>query len=76
MRFLNFSRAFGSSFYPERVENTSTESIIFKCASVVAPPAREGRQRQKFMRLLFIRGRFQVLVERHAALGAHCDDHV
>jgi hypothetical protein len=27
--------------YPERVENTSTESIIFKCASVVAPQSRD-----------------------------------
>jgi len=30
MRFLNFSWAFGASFYPERVENTSTESMVFK----------------------------------------------
>jgi hypothetical protein len=30
MRFLNFSEDFGTGFYPERVENTSTESTIFK----------------------------------------------
>jgi len=30
MRFLNFSRDFGTGFHPERVENTRTESIIFK----------------------------------------------
>ncbi len=41
MCFLSFSQAFGSGFYPERVENTSTESIIFKFASVVAPQSRD-----------------------------------
>jgi len=30
MRFLNFSQDFGTGFYPERVENTSTEAMIFK----------------------------------------------
>jgi len=28
--FLNFSEDFGTGFYPECVENTSTEPIIFK----------------------------------------------
>jgi hypothetical protein len=28
--FLILPQDFGSSFYPRRVENTSTESIIFK----------------------------------------------
>ena len=37
IRFLNFSLAVGYGFYPEGVENTSTESMIFKCASDVAP---------------------------------------
>jgi hypothetical protein len=41
MRFLNFSQGFGSGFYTEREENTSTESIIFKCASVVVPQSRD-----------------------------------
>ena len=41
MRFLNFSQDFGSDFYPERVENASTESIIFKCASIVVPHSRD-----------------------------------
>ncbi len=41
IRFLNFSRAFGSGFYPEGVENTSTDSIIFKCASDVAPQSKD-----------------------------------
>jgi hypothetical protein len=46
IRFLKFSRAFGSGFYPEGVENTSTESRIFKCASDVAlqSTVRTGRQ--------------------------------
>jgi hypothetical protein len=38
IRFLNFSRAFGSGFYLEGVENTSTESKISRslrrCASI------------------------------------------
>ena len=34
-------KAFGSGFYPERRENTSTESIIFKCASTVASRFRD-----------------------------------
>ena len=41
IRFLNFSQAFGSGFYPEGVENTSTDSIIFKCASDVAPQSKD-----------------------------------
>jgi len=41
MRFLNFSQDFGSGFYPERVVNTSTESIIFKCASIVVPQSKD-----------------------------------
>jgi len=41
MRFLNFSEDFGTGFYPERVENTSTESTIFKYAPVVAPQSRD-----------------------------------
>jgi len=38
--FLNFSQDFGSGFHTEGVENRSTRSIIFKCASVVAPQSR------------------------------------
>jgi hypothetical protein len=30
MHFLNLPQDFGTGFYPERVENTSTESTIFK----------------------------------------------
>jgi hypothetical protein len=41
IRFLNFSPGFGSGCYPEGVENTSTESIIFKCASDVAPQSKD-----------------------------------
>jgi len=37
--FLNFSEELGTGFYPERVENTSTESTTFqvslgRCASI------------------------------------------
>ncbi len=42
MRFLNFSQDFGSGFYPERAENTSTESIVLKGASIVAPQSRDS----------------------------------
>jgi len=35
-----------------------------------------GRQRQKFIQLLSIRYRFEVLVEGLAAVSAHCDDYV
>ena len=35
-----------------------------------------GRQRQKFIRLLSIRYRFEVLVEGLAAVNAQCDDYV
>ena len=41
IRFLNFSQAFGSGFYPEGPENTSTDSIIFKCASDVASQSKD-----------------------------------
>ena len=39
MHFLNLPQDFGTGFYPERVENTSTESTIFqvslgRCASI------------------------------------------
>ena len=72
MRFLNFSQDFGSGFYTEREENTSTESIIFKWASVVAPlNLGTGRQRQKFFRLLSISDGFKVI-----AVCTGCDDHV
>jgi hypothetical protein len=36
-----FSEDFGTGFYPDREENTSTESIIFKCASVVVPQSKD-----------------------------------
>ncbi len=43
VRFLKFSRAFGSGFYPEGVENTSTESRIFKwCVSPKSHPRKNG----------------------------------
>ena len=35
-----------------------------------------GWQRQKFIRLLSIRYRFEMLVEGLAAANAHCDDYV
>jgi hypothetical protein len=41
IRFLNFSQAFGSGFYPEGAENPSIDSIIFKCASDVAPQSKD-----------------------------------
>src|SRR5712691_6841752 len=77
MRFLNSSQAFGSSFYPERVENTSTESIIFRCASVVAPQSRDRSAETKVYPVaLYIRHRFEVLTEVLAAVDTHCDDYV
>jgi hypothetical protein len=40
IRFLNFSLAVGYGFYPEGVENTRIESIIFKGASDLAPQSK------------------------------------
>ena len=41
IRFLNFSQVFGSGIYPEGPENTSTDSIIFKCALDVASQSKD-----------------------------------
>ncbi len=61
MRFLNFSQDFGPGFYAERVENTSTESIISNVSQTLRLNLGTGRQRQKFVRLLSIRVRFKVV---------------
>ncbi len=53
MRFLNFSQDFGSGFYTEREENTSTESIIFKCASVVVPQSKDALSPGSPLRIRF-----------------------
>jgi len=50
--------------------------MIFRCASVVGLNLGTGRQRQKFIRLLSIRHRFEVLTEVLAAVDTHCDDYV
>src|SRR6266550_2165754 len=60
IRFLNFLQALGSGFYPEGVENTSIDSIMFKRASDVAPQSKDRKQRQKLVRLLSISDRLKV----------------
>jgi hypothetical protein len=70
IRFLNFSQALGSGFYPGGAKNTSTESKIFKVPQTLRFK-RTGRQRQKVVRLLSISDRLKVV-----AMRARCDDHL
>ncbi len=43
IRFLNFSQASGLASNQESGQNTSTESINFKCASDVAPQSKDRK---------------------------------
>jgi len=72
MRFSEFSEDFGTGFYPDREENTSTESIIFKCASVVEPQSRDTSAET----VSFSGCSLSASVLKVIAVCTGCDDHV